>query len=365
LLALTEIRRRRLQFALLTGVVALISYLVIMVTGLGLGLYERAGTALLGFDGDYLAYSDDANLSVIRSRLTDAEVEAIGTAPGVEAATPIGYVAAAVRYGEETDTAAVVGVVPGSFAEPEVVDGAALAAANEILVDRSWASLTGTAVGDTLPIPVGFSTRDFTVVGIVDEGYFFFQPAVYISLTDWQEVNYQGDPSQRPAASIVLLRGDALDAATGATGDGWQVVSKRTAFDNIEGVAAQQSTVNALRYMGLLIGAMVIGVFFYVITLQKVSLLGILKAIGASGTFLAMQGLLQVFVVSLAGAALAVGLAILTEATLLAADTIPIAFTLGTMVSTALAVVVAGMVGAALSARQVIAIDPIIAMQQQ
>lgn len=362
MLALTEIRRRKLQFALLTGVVALISYLVIMVTGLGLGLYERAGTALLGFDGDYLAYSDDANLSVIRSRLTDAEVEAIGTAPGVEASTPIGYVAAAVRYGEETDTAAVVGVLPGSFAEPEVVDGAPLAAAGEILVDRSWASLTGTAVGDTLPIPVGFSTRDFTVVGIVDEGFFFFQPAVYVSLADWQDVNYQGDPSQRPAASIVLLRGASLD---GATGDGWDVVTKQTAFDNIEGVAAQQSTVNALRYMGLLIGAMVIGVFFYVITLQKVSLLGILKAIGASGPFLAMQGLLQVFVVSLAGAALAVGLAILTEATLLASDAIPIAFTLGTMTSTALAVVVAGMVGAALSARQVLAIDPIIAMQQQ
>ncbi len=148
-------------------------------------------------------------------------------------------------------------------------------------------------------------------------------------------------------------------------GDGWEAVSKQAAFDNIEGVQAQQSTVNALRYMGLLIGAMVIGVFFYVITLQKVALLGILKAIGASGLYLVAQGLLQVFIVSIIGTALAAGLALLLEATVLSSDTVPIAFTTGAIVTTAVSVLVAGLVGAALSVRQVAAIDPIIAMQQQ
>lgn len=200
------------------------------------------------------------------------------------------------------------------------------------------------------------------MVGVVDEGYFFFQPAMYVSLEAWQGIAYQGDASQRPAASVVLLRGDDLAATAG---EGWEAVSKQAAFDNIEGVQAQQSTVNALRYMGLLIGAMVIGVFFYVITLQKVALLGILKAIGASGLYLVAQGLLQVFIVSIIGTALAAGLALLLEATVLSSDTVPIAFTTGAIVTTAVSVLVAGLVGAALSVRQVAAIDPIIAMQQQ
>lgn len=363
MLALIEIKRRKLQFGLVTGVVALIAYLIIMVTGLGLGLNQRAGTALLQLDGDYLAYASNANLSVIRSRLTDANVAEIEAASGVERATPIGYVAAVVEYTpDESDTAAVLGVVPGSFAEPDVVDGAPIGGPNDVLIDRAWARLAGTKIGDRLPLPVGFDTREFTVVGIVDQGFFFFQPAIYVDLSAWQDIVYQGDPSQRPAASIVLLQGGGLE---GRNGDGWEVVTRQAGFDNIEGVQAQQSTVDALRYMGLLIGAMVIGVFFYVITLQKVALLGILKAIGAPGTYLVIQGLLQVLVVSIAGAALAVGLALLTEATLLSSDTVPILFTTGAIVTSSVSVVVAGMIGAALSARQVTAVDPIIAMQQQ
>ncbi len=110
---------------------------------------------------------------------------------------------------------------------------------------------------------------------------------------------------------------------------------------------------------------MVIGVFFYVITLQKVALLGVLKAIGASGLYLTAQGMLQVFLVSLVGTVVAAGLAVLTKATVLSSDAIPIAFTTEAVVSTTVAVIVAGVLGAALSMQQIGSIDPIIAMQQQ
>jgi putative ABC transport system permease protein len=363
MLALTEIRRRKLQFGLVTGVVTLISYLVLMVTGLGLGLQERAGTALLALDGDYLAYSDRADLSVIRSRLTEAQVQDIASAPSVSGATPIGYIAAVAEYAPQTtDTVAIIGVDPASFAAPRVIEGEALAAPGDLLVDRTWAETTGIGVGDEVALPSGFDTIPFTVVGIVDQGYFFFQSATYVAISDWQRITYQGPQDAAPAASIVLVRGTALD---GTRGEGWQLITKQDGFNNIEGVSAQQSTVNALRYMGLLIGAMVIGVFFYVITLQKVALLGILKAIGASGWFLASQALLQVFVVSVLGAAIAAALAVLTKTTLLSSAAVPIAFTSGAVISTSVAVVIAGLVGASLSARQVGSVDPIVAMQQQ
>ncbi|MCY3886975.1 MAG: ABC transporter permease [Chloroflexi bacterium] len=363
MLALIEIRRRKLQFGFVTGVVLLIAYLIMMVTGLGLGLNQQAGTALLNLNGDHLAYASNANLSVIRSRLADSDVSEIRSIPEVERATPLGYVAVVIEYAPETsDTAAILGVIPGSFAEPEVIEGRSIAGPNEILIDRTWTRLAGAGVGDSLALPVAFDTRTFTVVGIVDQGYFFFQPAMYVDLSAWQAIVFQGEGAQQPAASVVLLQGQQL---AGRSGAGWQIVTKQDGFENIEGVRAQQSTVDALRYMGLLIGAMVIGVFFYVITLQKTALLGILKAIGASGVYLVTQGLLQVLVVSVAGAGLAVGLALLTEATVLSSDSIPIRFTWGAIATAAISVVVAGLVGVALSARQVTSIDPIIAMQQQ
>jgi len=163
-LAIREMRRRKLQFALVTGVVALISFLIIMVTGLG--LYERAGTALLSLNGDYLAYADNANVSLIRSRLTDAQVRDIEARSAAEEATPVGYVAAAIEYApRKNETAAVVGVVPDSFAVPDVVEGRPLSGATDLLVDRARARMAGTKMGDVLPIPVGFERRDFILVG--------------------------------------------------------------------------------------------------------------------------------------------------------------------------------------------------------
>ncbi len=363
-LATTEIWRRKVQFGLVTGVVILIAYLVLMVTGLGLGLQDRAGTALLALDGDYLAYSDRADFSVIRSLLTAAQVEEVAASAGVDGATPIGYVAAVIDYDtDQRDTVAIIGVEPESFGMPPVIEGNALSGnGSEVLLDRIFADSTGVGVGDKVGLPVGFETAPFTVVGIVNQGYFFFQSATYITLEDWQTLVHQGDADQAPAASIVLVRGSELD---GTSGDGWMLVTKQEGFNNIEGVAAQQSTVDALRYMGLLIGAMVIGVFFYVITLQKIALLGILKAIGASGWYLARQSLLQVLLISLAGTAIATGLALATKATVLSSAEVPIAFTTGAVLTTGVSMVVAGIIGAALSARQAGSVDPIIAMQQQ
>lgn len=364
MLALLEIRRRRLQFGLVTGVVALISFLVLMVTGLGLGLNEAAGTALLAMNGNHIAYSKGADLSVIRSELGADSVKQISAQNGVRASAVVGYVAAAVEYSpDQIETSALIGVVPGSIAEPPVVEGRALTSDDRraVLVDRSFIALTNKKIGDSIRVPERLNYQEFTIVGIVDQGYFFFQPAIYLLLDSWRGIKYPGDENA-PAGSIVLLQGSNID---GINGDNWVVVSKNTAFWNIEGVQAQQSTVDALRYMGLMIGAMVIGVFFYVITLQKVALLGVLKAIGASTRYLVWQGLLQVLVVSAIGTVLATALALLLDATVLSSDAIPIAFTASAVASTIAAVLVAALVGAALSARQVTSIDPIIAMQQQ
>jgi putative ABC transport system permease protein len=42
MIGLKEIQRRRLQFALIVPVVALVSYLVLMINGLGVGLWANA-----------------------------------------------------------------------------------------------------------------------------------------------------------------------------------------------------------------------------------------------------------------------------------------------------------------------------------
>lgn len=353
MMGLTEIRRRKFQFALITLLVTLIAYLILMINGLGIGLNEQAGSALRELDADALAYAKNSDLSLIRSELSAETVEELSRMEGVTDCAALGYVGANVRDGEgDTTSAALLGYEPGSIAEPDVAAGEALDLQDRrgLLADSTFLKASGLSIGDRVVVPSRLREFEFTIVGEVDEGYFFFQPVVYLLLDSWREVKYGSDDPQAPLASIVLLQGDNLP---GRTADAYEVVSKGTAFANIEGVRGQQMTVDALRVFGFAIGALVIGIFFYVLTMQKTAQVGLLKALGASNGYVFRQLLLQVLAVTILGVVIAVPLAYVTDRALnQLPETVPVAFTGFTFVLTSVLVVTTGVVGALFSVRQ-------------
>ena len=366
MIGLKEIQRRKLQFALIALVVTLIAYLVLMINGLGIGLNKQAGSALLAFDADGIAYASSSGLSVIRSEFASGVVDDISSAPGVTAAAPLGYLSVNTENAAgDVKAVALLGYEPGQLGEPDVLSGRTLASGDVrgVLADAKFMESAGLSVGDTLTIINRLQTYDFTIVGEVHEGYFFFQPVVYMLLDTLREVKYGTDAPGTPLASIVLVKGKNL---VGTTGNGYEIVSKQTAFANIEGVKGQQQTVQALRLFGFLIGGMVIGIFFYVLTLQKVQQLGTLKALGAGNGFLFAQMLLQVMTIIVLGALVATGAAWGTYVLLSGLpQAVPISFTLSTFLITSGLFIVFGLIGLLFSLRKVGRIDPIIAIGQQ
>jgi putative ABC transport system permease protein len=365
LIGLLELWRRRTQFALIALIVALISYLVLMINGLGVGLNDLAGSALKSWNADAIAYSEQSGLSVIRSELGQETLDRIAANDRVTQSAPIGYVAANYRDSkDDIASAAFIGFDPGTIGEPPVVKGLQLTANDRdgLLADKSFLKAAGLDIGDTVTVSLRLTSRDFRIVGEIDEGAFFFQPAVYVLRSTWQELKY-GSVEGVPVASIVLLKGSDLP---GLNEDGYEVVNKSEAFANIEGVSGQQSTVTALRWFGYLIGGLVIGVFFYVLTIQKIPQIGVLKAIGASDFFVFYQLLLQVIMLSAIGLAISVPHAWGTEKLLASLpEAVPIAFTTNTYVTTCVTLLVTAVLGALFSVRQVFKIDPIIALGQQ
>jgi putative ABC transport system permease protein len=366
LIGLKEIQRRKLQFALIALVVTLIAYLVLMINGLGIGLNKQAGSALLQFNADAIAYSASSGLSVIRSELSSTIVNEVGAAPGVTASAPLGYLSVNTRNAAGAiQGVALLGYLPGQLGEPATVAGKSLAGSDTrgVLVDARFMESAGLSLGDTLTIINRLQTYDFTIVGEVHEGYFFFQPVVYMLLDALREVKYGTAAPATPLASIVLVKGKGL---VGTSTSDYEIVSKQTAFANIEGVKGQQQTVEALRLFGFLIGAMVIGIFFYVLTLQKVQQLGTLKALGAGNGFLFGQMLLQVMTIIVVGVLVSTAAAWGTYALLSRLpQSIPIAFTFSTFVITSVLFIVTGLIGLVFSLRKVVRIDPIIAIGQQ
>lgn len=365
MIGLLEMWRRRTQYTLIALVVVLISYLVIMINGLGIGLNERAGSALRSLDADAIVYPAQAELSIIRAEMPPPVVDRILEAAGDRETALLGYTAARVDVESSSlKSAAVLGFDPGTIAEPNVVDGVPLSEGdlNGLLADRQFLKQAGLSVGDKVTLSLRLTEIEFTILGEVDEGYFFFQPVLYILRDTWRELKY-GPGDESPPASVVLIKGDD---ATDVAGEGFEAVSKSVAFANIEGVAGQQSTVQALRGLGFVIGALVIGVFFYVLTLQKVAQIGVLKAIGASTVFIFTQLLVQVVFITAVGIAISIPLAWLTAWGLSqGGDAVPIAFTGASFAYTSIALLVTGVIGALFSGRQVSKVDPIIALGQQ
>ena len=193
MIGLLEIRRRKLQFVLIALIVTLISYLVLMINGLGVGLNEQAGSALRSFDADAIAYSDRAGLSVIRSELSSALVQQIAGESGASEAAPLGYVAANYQKRDGgIKSAAFLGFEPGTIAEPKVVEGRTLTPGdtNAVLADKSFLRYADLKVGDTVTVSVRLVQKEYQIVGEIDEGSFFFQPSVYLLKSSWQELKF-------------------------------------------------------------------------------------------------------------------------------------------------------------------------------
>jgi len=362
MLALQEIRRKKLQFGLISLIVGMVVYLLVMISALGSGLLSAMSGAVNSFDADLVVFSADSNDSFLRSELTADQRDAIAEVGG--ATGGIGYLAATAQEDSLTQDVALFGFEPGSVAEPAVRSGRALAREGEILIDRSLSRSSGLKVGDQITMRNALINYNFTIVGEVDEGQFLGLPSAYVFLDQWREMRYPGHGQDAPAASVILARGhtDNLGARVEAAVPNTSALSKSDAIRAIGGVTQQQQVVMTIELFGFVIGALVIGSFFFVLTMQRAYEIAIFKALGASSWYVFGQLICQVVAVALAGLALGVPLALVTEAAL--PSDIPLQITGGAFLTGGASITIAALLGSLFSARQVVRVNPMSALGQ-
>jgi ABC-type antimicrobial peptide transport system permease subunit len=138
------------------------------------------------------------------------------------------------------------------------------------------------------------------------------------------------------------------------------VTDIKTAYESIPGYQAQQSTLNTQRGFTLLIGILVIGGFFQIQMLQKIPLIGVMKAIGTTNMIVATAVVLQIILVTTFGVILG------TIATLgLTAGipgTVPVIFDGNSVAIAILTLLAIGPIGGLVSVRLAISVEPLIAL---
>jgi putative ABC transport system permease protein len=259
----------------------------------------------------------------------------------------------------------VIGHSPGHAGEPtKLVDGRRpeTGESGVVLADVSLQA-EGVSLGDTLTI-VGASPT-LNVVGFVEDSQYLLAHSLWVPLETWEELRIEVRPetarlgAYAQAFPILVDEGAdvervvaAIDQMMGST----ETVTTDEAALSLPGVEQQESTFTAIIAASFVVVALVIALFFALITLEKRGQLAILKAIGSPNGLLLQGVLVQAVIATVAGYAIGFLLARLLGFVL--PSTVPVAFLPATAASLFLATVAMGGLGAAFSFRRIVRIDP-------
>jgi putative ABC transport system permease protein len=353
-LAIKEMKYAKLRYGLIIGIMFLIAYVVFMLSGLASGLAEEFKKAIDDWGAQEIVLSEDANNVFAASQLTREDLNSVKA----KEKAPIGLFSGAVK-GNKKENVTVFGTTNEAFLLPKVSSGRLFEKENEIIISQNLAE-GNYKLGDQLRI--GSYDQKLTIVGIFPETYYTVSPVIYTDLDTWSQLKY-GDqpfssPSKKPINAIVTKQ-KATITKEGAS-KSLQKLTIPDFIESIPGYSAQNMTLNAMIYFLFLVVAAVVGIFMYVITLQKTAIFGVMKAQGIRHTFIAKSLVAQSFIIGVFGVSLAVLVAFLTRLILPSAMPFAIIWPQWLMYSGVLILV--AVLGSLFSIRTIAKVDPITAI---
>lgn len=356
-IAWRELRRRPGRFSLATGVLALLVTLLVFLGGLLDGLFLGSTGAIRAQTADVIVYSAAAQDSFVRSRIDPALRARVSDAAGVEDTGGIGLalVGAAVPGRDEpADVAAFGYELPPRGVPPTPAPGGA------------WADgrlrASGVGEGDTLLL--GRGRVPVRVLGFVSDTSYLLQGSLWMAPATWRAVQRTSRPDAAVAPGVfqalaVTGRGSPADLARSidrATGGRTSSLTRDEAIYALPGTAQQNRTLNGIIWATLTVVALVVALFFVLLTLERAGLFAVLKAMGASSVQLLAGVVLQAIVVAVA--ALIIGICVGVGLATLAPDEIPLRLEASRIALTCGLVVLASIAGSVVSLRRVAGADP-------
>ncbi|MFC6151665.1 MULTISPECIES: FtsX-like permease family protein [Mumia] len=337
-LALRELRSARGRFTLMAAVIALLSLLVVILSGLTAGLAAQSVGALDRLPSYRVALSAAPGQDgFATSTVTTRDVDDLARTPGVLEADAWGVTTDRI----DEDAVAVLGAEPGSALAPHTL------APETLVADRSL----GLEVGES--VPIGGST--LRVAATVDGDLLNHLPAVWVPLDVWQSLPGSGG---KDATAVALATDDTFDPAEAP--DGLEILTRTDARAAVGSYAAENGSLTLIRGLLLAVSALVVGAFFTVWTIQRTADLAVLKAIGARTTYLLRDALAQAAIVLVVGAG--TGALVGAAAGLAVSSKVPFVVDASTTLGPLLLLVVLGLAGAAAALRRVVNVDPLTAL---
>ena len=334
-LAIKEIKKEKGRFAMIILVMAFIAYLVFFLSSLAYGLASLNRTAIDQWQVDSVILNKDANQNALASFISKQQLEDMDW----DKDDALRIRAITLTLKDEQNDAILMGAAASRYSKIVTLkEGHYPQTDKEILITEDIRAENQLNVGDALSIS---KYGDYQISGITQSSNYNTRPVFYTSL----------DGSQLEAGEPYNMIMDSnID-------DEFEILTKAELINNLPGYKAQILTFGLMIGALSVISALIIGVFMYILTMQKKPIFGILKVQGFKNKTIISSIIIQTLILTVVGLGLGF---ILSELTCIALKSVvPVATYVPLSLGVTIAMIGFSLLGSLFSSRIILKIDPL------
>lgn len=345
-LAFKEIRREELRYGLIILMISLITFLIFMLSSLAIGLAGENTQALKSWQAKQVVLNKNANLSFSQSILTkkDLKKAKLGKKEAYIGLSPV----VAKHRQRPSMSAQFVGIDKKQFIyqKQALIAGRRAKKATDVVADQAFA-LKGYRLGDK--ISLNGSKHKYTIVGFAANAKINIAPIVYGSLKTWKKIKV-AMPNVKASSIISQNPAYRYNRQNAKTYPIKQVINK------LPGYTAQNNTFEMMIAFLLIISLIVIAVFLYILTMQKMPNFAVMRAQGIPARTLVSATISQAIILVVIG--IIAALVVMMIMTAVMPKTVPLAFTALIALVGSLGMLVMGIAGSLIPIHSILKVDP-------
>jgi len=360
-LATRTLLHDRVRLVISVGGIGFAILLILILRGIMDGTVARSTTYIDHSGADvFVAHEGVTHMMLAASFLPESVVPELAACEGVAAAAGI------LRFNVIVSTthdlpAAAIGYGPEGLGGPwQLKSGRDVTAADEAVVDSDLAAELGVSVGSTIRI----ANQPFRVVGTSSGTSAIAGKIVFLRREALQALTGSTD-----RVNFVLLRlkpgvsAPAFASAVSAAVPGISALTRSDLRENDRSLigALFVSPIDVMSTAGFLVGIAIVGLTMYTTTAERLRDFGVLKAIGASDTYMFRTVATEAIVLCLTGYLL--GFAATRAAGPIVTHFVPdigVGITLFNATRAFIAVMVMSLVGAIVPIARILRVDPLV-----
>lgn len=292
-LAFKELWYSKKKFSLIISLVILITYLVYFLTSLAYGLASLYGNGINKIESDYIVLSTNSNNNAMMSNLNQTDLDYIVTDGKVERLSLFPAVLTLKNQSSDFDSRVEVfafGVSDINFFIPN--GNTEELGNNEVIVDKSVEE-QGYSIGDEF-IMDGTDVA-WKIIGFTNKATYQTAPIVYMNLATLNTYRY-GSAINLNNFNAFVIKGN-----TSINNDKLTLYETQQYIATLPGYTPQVLTFSMMIGFLIVIVAFVLGIFIYVLTIQKISMFGVMKAQGISNSYISLSVISQTVLIVLIG----------------------------------------------------------------